>query len=143
MTSVGAYILCDISPSLVFLCHCPVVFDLFFDLFQVVGNLDETKVSEIFCNCFQWWMEPRCGCGHSVLPQRDFQKNLISFSLIGMRRWVLNGISGQVVFLKMDLHCFPRRFPILLCSAFQYFFLGLMLHQPYTRDLSSLNGHRN
>ena len=52
------------------------MFDFFFDLFQVVGNLDETKVSEIFCNCFQWWMEPRCGCGLRVLPQRDFQKNL-------------------------------------------------------------------
>ena len=25
----------------------------------------------------------------------------ISFSVVGMRRWLLNGISGQIVFLKI------------------------------------------
>ena len=44
--------------------------------FKFVGNLDETKVFEILCNCFQWWMELRCGCGHCVLQQRDFQNLL-------------------------------------------------------------------
>ena len=69
-------IVCDISRLFVFLRHFTVVFDLFFDFFEIVGNLDRPKVSGMFCNCFQWWMEPRCACGHRVLPQRDFQNNL-------------------------------------------------------------------
>ena len=47
------------------------------------------------------------------------KRTSISFSVAGMRRWVLNGISGQIVFLKMALHCFLRRLPLLLCGAFQ------------------------
>ena len=45
------------------------------------------------------------------------KRTSISFSLVGMRRWVLNGISGQILFLKMALHCFLRRLALLLCSA--------------------------
>ena len=40
-------ILCDISRLFVFLRHFTVVFDLFLDFFQIVGNLDKRKVSGI------------------------------------------------------------------------------------------------
>ena len=93
------------------------------------------------CHCGGW--SPGAVAVTAYCRKGISKRISISFSLIGMTRWVLNGISGKVEFLKMALHCSPRRFPILLCSAFQYYFLGLMLHQPCTRELSSLNGHRN
>ena len=37
------YIVSNISLLLVFFCHFTTVFDFFFDFFQVVGHLDETR----------------------------------------------------------------------------------------------------
>ena len=116
------YFVWHLSPSCISLTlHCRVW--LFFPLLSNLWEIwtrPEFLRSSVIVSSGGWSpsavaVTAYCSKGISKTSKRTS----IFFSLVGMRRWVLNGISGQIVFLKMALHCFPPRLPPLLCRAFQ------------------------
>ena len=121
------FILCDTSRLFVFFRYFTVVFDFFFGFFQIAGNLDDTNVSGIFYNCFQWSGWSPGALAVTAYCHKEISKTTsVSFSLVERRDCVLKGISGED--FQEDSALFSIAFfRVVIFNNIS--FLGLMLHQ--------------